>query len=188
MPRKLHLAVAVYGVGGPGQHGLWKDPRVPSNASTDINYYVKTAQVAEQALFDALFIVDSQFINATYPSHYLNRLEPLTLLSAVATHTSRIGLVATASSTYNSPFNLARLVRGPGSRRPQPPLPDDRGPGAIRGRRAAAAAKGRLVPHRVRGRHPARQPRPALPRQPSHARAPHRPRAAVAKAAGALRP
>jgi hypothetical protein len=30
MPRKLHLAVAVYGVGGPGQHGLWKDPRVPN--------------------------------------------------------------------------------------------------------------------------------------------------------------
>ena len=110
MPRKLHLAVAVYGVGGPGQHGLWKDPRVPRNASTDINYYIKTAQVAEQALFDALFIVDSQFINATYPSHYLNRLEPLTLLSAVATHTSRIGLVATASSTYNSPFNLARRL------------------------------------------------------------------------------
>ena len=43
MPRKLHLAVAVYGVGGPGQHGLWKDPRVPNNASTDIRYYIKTA-------------------------------------------------------------------------------------------------------------------------------------------------
>ena len=110
MPRKLHLAVAVYGVGGPGQHGLWKDPRIPKNASIDINYYIKTAQLAEQALFDALFIVDSQFINASYPSHYLNRLEPLTLLSAVATHTTRIGLVATASSTYNSPFNLARRL------------------------------------------------------------------------------
>jgi FMN-dependent oxidoreductase (nitrilotriacetate monooxygenase family) len=108
MPRKLHLAVAVYGVGGPGQHGLWKDPRVPKNASTDINYYIRQAQIAEQALFDALFIVDSQFINATYPSHYLNRLEPLTLLSAVATHTTHIGLIGTASSTYNSPFNLAR--------------------------------------------------------------------------------
>src|SRR6202034_1538980 len=58
--------------------------------------------------FDAVFIVVTQFINATYPSHYLNRLEPLTLLSAVATHTTNIGLIATASSTYNSPFNLAR--------------------------------------------------------------------------------
>ncbi|MFI6874007.1 LLM class flavin-dependent oxidoreductase [Streptomyces sp. NPDC050400] len=109
MPRKkIHLALHPYGVGGPGQHGLWKDPRVAKNASIDINYYIRLAQAAEHALFDALFIVDSQFINATYPSHYLNRLEPLTLLSAVATHTRHIGLVGTASSTYNSPFNLAR--------------------------------------------------------------------------------
>ncbi|GAB3277875.1 NtaA/DmoA family FMN-dependent monooxygenase [Kineosporia babensis] len=108
MTRSLHLAVSAYGVGGPGQHGLWKDPRVPKNASIDIQHYIRQAQIAEQALFDAFFIVDSQFITPDYPSHYLNRLEPLTLLSAVATHTSRIGLVATASSTYNSPFNLAR--------------------------------------------------------------------------------
>ncbi|MFI8092246.1 NtaA/DmoA family FMN-dependent monooxygenase [Streptomyces sp. NPDC086080] len=108
MSRKIHLALHPYGVGGPGQHGLWKDPRVAKNASIDINYYIQQAQAAEHALFDALFIVDSQFINHTYPAHYLNRLEPLTLLSAVATHTRHIGLVGTASSTYNSPFNLAR--------------------------------------------------------------------------------
>ncbi|MGP2442088.1 NtaA/DmoA family FMN-dependent monooxygenase [Streptomyces sp. JW3] len=108
MSRTLHLALHPYGVGGPGQHGLWKDPRVAKNASIDIGYYIRQAQAAEHALFDALFIVDSQFINATYPSHYLNRLEPLTLLSAVATHTRHLGLVGTASSTYNSPFNLAR--------------------------------------------------------------------------------
>jgi FMN-dependent oxidoreductase (nitrilotriacetate monooxygenase family) len=108
MPRTLHLALSAYGVGGPGQHGLWKDPRVPKNASIDIRYYIRQAQLAESAKFDAFFIVDSQYINATYPSHYLNRLEPLTLLSAVATHTSSIGLIGTASSTYNSPFNLAR--------------------------------------------------------------------------------
>ncbi|GAB6903261.1 NtaA/DmoA family FMN-dependent monooxygenase [Kineosporia succinea] len=110
MTRTLHLAVAAYGVGGPGQHGLWKDPRVPSNASIDVRHYIRQAKLAEAALFDAYFIVDSQFITADYPSHYLNRLEPLTLLSAVATHTSHVGLVATASSTYNSPFNLARRL------------------------------------------------------------------------------
>ena len=108
MPRTIHLALHPYGVGGPGQHGLWKDARVAKNASIDIHYYIRQAQAAEHALFDALFIVDSQFINSTYPSHYLNRLEPLTLLSAVAVHTNHIGLVGTASSTYNSPFNLAR--------------------------------------------------------------------------------
>jgi FMN-dependent oxidoreductase (nitrilotriacetate monooxygenase family) len=110
MPRTIHLALHPYGVGGPGQHGLWKDPRIAKNASIDIQYYIQLAQAAEHALFDAFFIVDSQFINSTYPAHYLNRLEPLTLLSAVAVHTTRIGLVATVSSTYNSPFNLARRL------------------------------------------------------------------------------
>ncbi|MFC4069694.1 NtaA/DmoA family FMN-dependent monooxygenase [Actinoplanes subglobosus] len=106
--RQIRLALRAYGVGGPGQHNLWKDPRVPKNASIDIDWYIAQAKAAEHALFDALFIVDSQFIDATYPPHYLNRLEPLTLLSAVATHTRHIGLVGTLSSTYNSPFNVAR--------------------------------------------------------------------------------
>lgn len=110
MSRKLHFGLAPLGVGGPGADGLWKDPRVAKNASIDIRYYIELAQLAERGLFDAFFVVDSQFINETYPAHYLNRLEPLTLLSAVATHTSNIGLVATASSTYNSPFNLARRL------------------------------------------------------------------------------
>ena len=110
MTRKIHFGLHPYGVGGPGQDGLWKDARVAKNSSIDINYYIAQAKLAERGLFDAFFIVDSQFINATYPAHYLNRLEPLTLLSAVATHTTNIGLVATASSTYNSPFNLTRRV------------------------------------------------------------------------------
>lgn len=110
MKRMLHFGLHPYGVGGPGADGLWKDPRVAKDASVDIGYYIDWAKLAEQGLFDAFFIVDSQFINADYPAHYLSRLEPLTLLSAVATHTGNIGLVATASSTYNSPFNLARRL------------------------------------------------------------------------------
>jgi FMN-dependent oxidoreductase (nitrilotriacetate monooxygenase family) len=108
MSRQIRLALRAYGVGGPEQHDLWKDPRVPKNASIDIDWYIAQAKAAEHALFDAFFIVDSQFIDATHPPHYLNRLEPLTLLSAVATHTRHIGLVGTLSSTYNSPFNVAR--------------------------------------------------------------------------------
>src|ERR1700734_1506464 len=110
MTRQLHFGLHPYGVGGPGSDGLWKDARVAKNASVDIDYYIDLAKLAERGLFDAFFVVDSQFINADYPAHYLNRLEPLTLLSAVATHTTNIGLVATASSTYNSPFNLARRL------------------------------------------------------------------------------
>ena len=55
MPRKLHLAVAVYGVGGPGQHGLWKDPRVPNNASTDgLNLRFRTIEDLERFAGDVV--------------------------------------------------------------------------------------------------------------------------------------
>ena len=65
MSRTLHFALAPLGVGGPGQDGLWKDPRIANDASTDINYYIQLSKLAERGLFDALFIVDSQFINGT---------------------------------------------------------------------------------------------------------------------------
>jgi FMN-dependent oxidoreductase (nitrilotriacetate monooxygenase family) len=106
--RKLKLGAVLMGVGGPGQHNTWLDPEVPANASVDIWWYIARAQEAEAAKFDFIFIADSQFITADSPNHYLSRLDPLTLLSAVAVHTRNIGLVATASSSYNSPFNLAR--------------------------------------------------------------------------------
>ena len=52
----------------------------------DIDWYIEQARLAEEAKFDLIFIVDSQFITADSPPHYLNRLEPLTLLSALAVH------------------------------------------------------------------------------------------------------
>src|ERR1700759_891651 len=110
MSRTLHFALAPLGVGAPGSDGLWKDARVAKNASIDIGYYIDLAKLAERGLFDAFFVVDSQFINADYPAHYLNRLEPPTLLSALAPHTPNIPRAAPATSTHNPPFNLARRV------------------------------------------------------------------------------
>lgn len=106
--RQIHLGAVTTPTGGPGQHTLWLDPDIPGDASVDIDWYVRTAQEAEAAKFDLVFIVDSQFITPHSPPHYLNRLEPLTLLSALAAQTERIGLVGTASTSFNSPFNLAR--------------------------------------------------------------------------------
>ena len=110
MTRQIRLALRAYGVGGPGQHSLWKDPRVPKNASIDIDWYVRQAREAEASGFDFVFIVDSQFIDATFPAHHLNRLEPLTLLSAVAARTERIGLAATVSTSYSEPWDIARRL------------------------------------------------------------------------------
>ncbi|GAA4692258.1 LLM class flavin-dependent oxidoreductase [Nocardioides conyzicola] len=106
--RTLKLGAVLLGVGGPGQHRTWLDPEIPADASVDIDWYVARAQEAEAAKFDLVFIVDSQFITPDSPHHYLSRLEPLTLLSALALQTRNIGLVGTATTSYNSPFNLAR--------------------------------------------------------------------------------
>ncbi|MCQ8278817.1 NtaA/DmoA family FMN-dependent monooxygenase [Acetobacteraceae bacterium KSS8] len=108
--RQLKLGLVPTGVGGPGQHNRWLDPEIPGDASVDIDWYIDVARQAEAALFDLVFIVDSQFITPHSPPHYLNRLEPLTLLSALAVSTSRIGLVGTLTTSYNAPFNLARRL------------------------------------------------------------------------------
>jgi FMN-dependent oxidoreductase (nitrilotriacetate monooxygenase family) len=108
--RQMHLGAVPYGTGGPGSHTLWLDPDIPVDASVNIQWFIEMAQLAERGKFDLLFIVDSQFITPHSPPHYLNRLEPLTLLSALATHTRNIGLVGTATASFNSPFNLVRRL------------------------------------------------------------------------------
>ena len=105
-PRQLHLGAILEGV-GIDQNG-WRDPDLPGDASIDIDWYIANARAAEQSLFDLVFIVDSPFITPDTAPHFLNRLEPLTLLSAIATHTSHIGLVGTLTTSYWEPYNVAR--------------------------------------------------------------------------------
>ncbi|GLX12809.1 hypothetical protein Pstr01_10480 [Pseudomonas straminea] len=108
--RQIKLGAVPMGVGGPGRHNLWHDPEVPADASVSVEWFIDLAQQAEAALFDLIFIVDSQFITPDSPPHYLNRLEPLTLLSALAVTTRHIGLVGTLTTSYNEPFNVARRL------------------------------------------------------------------------------
>lgn len=108
--QKLKLGAVLIGAGSGSEKELWRDPEVPLDASINIGWYVQQAQEAESARFDFVFIVDSQYITPDFPSHHLNRLEPLTLLSAVASHTRSIGLVATISTTYSEPFDIARRL------------------------------------------------------------------------------
>ncbi|MGY1602488.1 LLM class flavin-dependent oxidoreductase [Geodermatophilus sp. SYSU D00815] len=108
--RTLKLGAVLLGVGGPGQHSTWLDPEIPGDASVDVRWYIARAQEAEAAKFDHVFIVDSQFITPDSPHHYLSRLEPLTLLSAIAVHTRHIGLVGTLTTSYNEPFDVARRL------------------------------------------------------------------------------
>ena len=108
--RQIKLGLVTTGTGGPGDSNRWLDPDIPLDASVNIDWYIDVVRQAEAAKFDLVFIVDSQYITKDSPPHYLNRLEPLTLLSALAVATTHIGLVGTLTTSYNAPFNLARRL------------------------------------------------------------------------------
>ena len=105
-PRQLKLGFILHGV-GPGW-GDWRHPDAQVDASVNFNFYKRQAQAAEAGKFDFLFVADSVFITARSSPHYLNRFEPLTILSALAGATSHIGLVATLTVSYSEPYNVAR--------------------------------------------------------------------------------
>jgi alkanesulfonate monooxygenase SsuD/methylene tetrahydromethanopterin reductase-like flavin-dependent oxidoreductase (luciferase family) len=107
---QLKLGALTMGCGGPGRHKLCLDPELPADASVNVDWYIDIARHAEAALFDLILIVDSQFITPGSPSHYLNRREPLSLLSALAVSTRRLGLIRTLTKSYNSPYNVARRL------------------------------------------------------------------------------
>jgi len=104
--RQLKLGFILHGV-GPGW-GDWRHPDADPTASTNIDFYLRQAKLAEQGKFDFLFVADSVHITDKSSPHYLNRFEPLTILSAVATHTKNIGLVGTLTVSYSEPYTVAR--------------------------------------------------------------------------------
>ena len=97
-----------------GHHvAAWRHP--DASDSQSLADFVNFARAAEAAKFDAVFLADAVgFRNddvdgAQYKAHSgVYPFEPITLLSALAAATSRIGLVATASTSFSEPFNLAR--------------------------------------------------------------------------------
>lgn len=104
--RQLKLGFMMHG-NGTGW-GDWRHPAAHPGASTDFAYYRRQAQVAEAAKFDFLFVADSVHITPKSSPHYLNRFEPLTILSALAAVTDHIGLVGTLTVSYAEPYNVAR--------------------------------------------------------------------------------
>jgi FMN-dependent oxidoreductase (nitrilotriacetate monooxygenase family) len=104
--RQLKLGAMVHGVG----HGWgeWRHPNAQTDASVNFGFYKQQAKLAEAAKFDFVFIADSLHIHEKSSPHYLNRFEPLTILSALAAVTDHIGLVATVTVSYTEPFQVAR--------------------------------------------------------------------------------
>jgi FMN-dependent oxidoreductase (nitrilotriacetate monooxygenase family) len=104
--RQLHFNAFIM---ANGHHeAAWRHPDTDPTQSLTLQHYARIAQTAERGKLDSLFLADGVALwgNIKYNSH--SRFEPLTLLSALAAVTEHIGLIATASTTYNEPYHLAR--------------------------------------------------------------------------------
>lgn len=113
MPRQIKLGVSMIGL---GYHlANWRHPDAPADGNMSLPHFIRVIQAAERGLFDMGFLADGVGIRFhDEPKGALCRtaknvqFEPLTLLSALAMVTKNIGLVATASTTYNEPYHVAR--------------------------------------------------------------------------------
>ena len=106
--KKLKLGAAIEGVGF--NHMGWRHPDMPSNASENIDYYVKQAKIAEDGKFDTLFLFDVSHVGPGNIPHHLSMFEGISILSALSMATTNIGLTATIATSYADPFTAARQI------------------------------------------------------------------------------
>ena len=109
--RKMKLGLFIR----PGGHHIacWRHPRAQADAGVNFPHFVEMAQIAERGLFDMLFSADNHTVWTVSESaidrvHYSAWMEPYTLLSALSGHTKNIGLVCTASTSFEQPYTVAR--------------------------------------------------------------------------------
>ncbi|MBB4952962.1 FMN-dependent oxidoreductase (nitrilotriacetate monooxygenase family) [Agrobacterium vitis] len=98
---------------GGGQHiAAWRHPDQPLDGATSFEFHKQLALSAERGLFDAYFLADALAISfgggTEGGNAKVSTFEPITLFSALAQFTTHIGFIATASTTYEEPYNLAR--------------------------------------------------------------------------------
>lgn len=106
MRRQMHINLFIQ---SRGHHeASWRHSGSSKLPLTDIRYSIDLARKAEASLFDSIFLADVLGLWNDVEKTPFNWLEPITTLAALATATERIGLIATASTTYTEPYNLAR--------------------------------------------------------------------------------
>ncbi|NML43246.1 LLM class flavin-dependent oxidoreductase [Ramlibacter sp. G-1-2-2] len=110
--RKMRLGAFIMAT---GHHvAAWRHPGSQADSGTNIDHYIEVAQTAERGLFDQVFVADSPGLQYKGDDEALRRqgrvsyFEPVTLWAALAAVTKHIGFVATASTTYEDPYLLAR--------------------------------------------------------------------------------
>lgn len=106
--RQLHFNLFLLDTGH--HEASWRLPASDPHANLSLSAHQHLARVAEEAKFDSLFLADSPAMFGEPGRRPSGRIEPTVLLSALAVSTQHIGLIATASTSYNEPFNLARRL------------------------------------------------------------------------------
>lgn len=107
-PRQMSIGMNILGLGGHGS--AWRFAEVPSSALLGVEYFQNIARISERGTLDAIFLADGPALNGNVATNPVGGLEPTVLLTAVALATKHIGVIATASTTYNDPYNLARRL------------------------------------------------------------------------------
>jgi FMN-dependent oxidoreductase (nitrilotriacetate monooxygenase family) len=111
--RELHINLHMVG-GAIGAHpAAWRWPGADPYAFADTGRWVEAARHAERGLFDAVFLSDTPgiFTDISAGPQGAYYLDPTLILTAIAGATTRIGLIATGSTTSNEPYNLARRFK-----------------------------------------------------------------------------
>ncbi|MEX3918625.1 LLM class flavin-dependent oxidoreductase [Paraburkholderia sp. BR10872] len=104
--RRLHLNVNILHSGFVPS--AWRLADADPRAFVDVAHYVRVAQLAESAKFDAVFLADNAAIIDQIDFRPITALEPTVLLASIAAATTLIGVIGTASTSYNEPYNIAR--------------------------------------------------------------------------------
>ncbi|MBX9799434.1 MAG: LLM class flavin-dependent oxidoreductase [Burkholderiaceae bacterium] len=107
-PRQMSIGMNILGLGGHG--AAWRLAEVPSNSLLGVEYFQNIARISERGTLDAIFLADGPALSGNVATNPVGGLEPTVLLTAVALATKYIGVIATASTTYNDPYNLARRI------------------------------------------------------------------------------
>ncbi|MET0269508.1 MAG: LLM class flavin-dependent oxidoreductase [Sphingomonas sp.] len=106
--RQMSIGMNILGLGG--HQAAWRMGEVKPTALYDVDYFTNIARISERGTLDAIFLADGPALQESVESSPAGRLEPTVLLTAIALATSHIGVIATCSTTYNDPFNLARRL------------------------------------------------------------------------------
>ncbi|MGH3314604.1 MAG: LLM class flavin-dependent oxidoreductase [Nocardioidaceae bacterium] len=106
MTRQLHLNAFLMNTGH--HEASWRLPESNPWAAAEVAHYQELARIAERGKMDSVFFADSPSLFSHPARRPAETLEPTLLLAAMAVVTDRIGLIATSSTTYDQPYNLAR--------------------------------------------------------------------------------